>query len=260
MSRALPFSGPRAPALPNSSHTRSASVTLQAWASQPRWACGASPSRISGSWPTQPSAQQPVHGAQVGPGRGHGLGLEIPGPGQGFAEDRQQPDPGGAVVVGRLAPGVLVAFVAAPVGVRRIVQQAAAGPRMARGTGAGSGARLRRAPGTSRNRRRRPPPRGPGRPAPGRGSPGTAGWAQQAVGPGLRGGQPGAGQQVLEAVQALVPEQLQGCRRPVRQGAPGAARPAPAAPAGAAGGSRGPGSPPGSLPGGCPRGSWCPSR
>lgn len=35
--------------------TRSASVTPQAWASQPRCACGASPSRISGIWPTQPS-------------------------------------------------------------------------------------------------------------------------------------------------------------------------------------------------------------
>ncbi len=42
--------------LPSSrSQTRNASVTLQAWASQPRWTCGSSPSRISGRWPTQPS-------------------------------------------------------------------------------------------------------------------------------------------------------------------------------------------------------------
>ncbi len=35
--------------------TRSASVTPQAWASQPRCVWGASPSRISGIWPKQPS-------------------------------------------------------------------------------------------------------------------------------------------------------------------------------------------------------------
>ena len=40
---------------PNSFHTRSVSVTPQAWASQPRGVCGASPSTISGIWPRQPS-------------------------------------------------------------------------------------------------------------------------------------------------------------------------------------------------------------
>ena len=39
----------------SSFHTRKASVTPQACASQPRWVCGASPSRISGIWPRQPS-------------------------------------------------------------------------------------------------------------------------------------------------------------------------------------------------------------
>ena len=37
-----------------SSHTRNNSETPQAWAGQPRWAWGASPSRISGIWPAQP--------------------------------------------------------------------------------------------------------------------------------------------------------------------------------------------------------------
>ena len=39
---------------PSNLHTRNASVTPQACASQPRWVCGASPSRISGTWPRQP--------------------------------------------------------------------------------------------------------------------------------------------------------------------------------------------------------------
>ena len=38
-------------------HTLRASETLHAWASQPRWVCGVSPSRISGSCPEQPSFQ-----------------------------------------------------------------------------------------------------------------------------------------------------------------------------------------------------------
>ena len=38
----------------NSFHTRNASVAPHACASQPRCACGASPSMISGNWPRQP--------------------------------------------------------------------------------------------------------------------------------------------------------------------------------------------------------------
>jgi hypothetical protein len=34
-------------------HTRNNSLTPHAWASQPRWVWGISPSTISGTWPTQ---------------------------------------------------------------------------------------------------------------------------------------------------------------------------------------------------------------
>ena len=47
---------PASPVNSTFSHTRSVSVTPHACASQPRWECGASPSRISGNWPRQPSS------------------------------------------------------------------------------------------------------------------------------------------------------------------------------------------------------------
>ena len=67
--------------------------------------------------------EEAVHAGQVRARGGDSGRTKIPGAGKRFAEGRESPDPGGAIVIGGFAAGVFVSFVTAEIRFERIVQQ-----------------------------------------------------------------------------------------------------------------------------------------
>jgi hypothetical protein len=69
-----------------------------------------------------PLAQKPAHAGEIMLRGFDRISIEIPRSGQSLAKDGERPCPGGAVVVSRLSPGILVAFITTDVRFVRIVQ------------------------------------------------------------------------------------------------------------------------------------------
>ena len=71
---------------------------------------------ISGSWPMQPVINRSIHARQISLAACTRFDEKSQARSQRFTEGGKCPDPGGAVVIGRFAARILLAFVAAPVG------------------------------------------------------------------------------------------------------------------------------------------------